>query len=51
MLVLVMLLIFFEMNDDDMHSFVKRQPVTPSEISECEEAIQVCPVDALGNDG
>ena len=42
---------FFEMNDDDGHAFVLKQPSKDSEIEECENALAACPVDAIGNDG
>jgi ferredoxin len=42
---------FFEMNDDEGHAFVKKQPKTQQEIEECENALQACPVEAIGNDG
>ncbi len=42
---------FFSMNDDEGHAFVKKQPTTPKEIEECTNALECCPVDAIGNDG
>ena len=42
---------FFEMNDDDGHAFVKKQPKTETEIEECENALAACPVEAIGKDG
>ena len=33
------------------HSFVFKQPETPEEESQCQEAIQNCPVEAIGGDG
>ena len=42
---------FFTMNDNDGHAYVKSQPLTPEEIDECESAMAMCPVDAIGNDG
>jgi ferredoxin len=42
---------FFQMNDDDTHAFVKLQPKTKEEIAECMEALQSCPVEAIGSDG
>jgi ferredoxin len=42
---------FFEMNDEDGHAFVKKQPETSSDMEECEDALAACPVDAIGNDG
>lgn len=42
---------FFEMNDDEGHAFVKLQPKSQSEIQECLNALEACPVEAIGNDG
>lgn len=42
---------FFEMNDDDGHAYVKKQPASDSEIEECNNALSGCPVDAIGSDG
>jgi ferredoxin len=42
---------FFEMNDEDGHAFVKKQPMNDSENEECENALAACPVEAIGNDG
>ncbi len=35
----------------DGHSYVYRQPATEEEIKICEEALQGCPTDSIGNDG
>lgn len=32
-------------------SYVWKQPVTPAEIAECEEALARCPAEAIGNNG
>ena len=42
---------FFERNDDGGYSFVCRQPTTDGERDQCQEALNGCPVDAIGNDG
>lgn len=42
---------FFEMNDDDGHAYVIKQPQTQQEIDDCENALAGCPVEAIGNDG
>jgi len=42
---------FFAMNDDEAHAYVFRQPEETFEKESCEEALAVCPVDAIGNDG
>lgn len=41
---------FFEMNDNG-NSYVKRQPTTPEEEQLCNEALESCPVEAIGDDG
>ncbi len=41
----------FKRNDDGMHSFVGKQPETPEEIALCEEARELCPVNAIGCEG
>lgn len=42
---------FFDMNDDDGHAFVKKQPVSQEDLEECENALAACPVAAIGDDG
>lgn len=42
---------FFEMNDDDGHAFVKNQPSTEEELQKCKDALEACPVEAIGDDG
>lgn len=42
---------FFAMNDADGHAFVKAQPVTPADFEDCENAMNACPVEAIGSDG
>jgi ferredoxin len=42
---------FFEMNDNEGHAFVKKQPTNAKELEECENALAACPVEAIGNDG
>lgn len=41
----------FERNDDGGHSYVSKQPVNDAEKALCEDAMQACPVEAIGNDG
>lgn len=38
-------------NDEGGYSYVYRQPTTPEEIAACEEGVQGCPTEAVGNDG
>src|SRR4051812_13430623 len=33
------------------HDVVYKQPTTESEVFECMEAMEACPVEAIGNDG
>jgi ferredoxin len=41
----------FSMNENDGHAFVKIQPKTPAEADLCKEAMEGCPVEAIGSDG
>lgn len=41
---------FFTRNEDGGFSYVYRQPRTEEEISLCREALEGCPVDAIGDD-
>jgi ferredoxin len=41
----------FKRNDDGGHSFVYKQPESPEEEGLCKEAMEGCPVEAIGNDG
>lgn len=41
----------FTRSEDNGYSFVQRQPVTDDEFALCEEALESCPVEAIGNDG
>ena len=41
----------FARNDDGGYSFVCRQPENDEEAHKCEEALEGCPVEAIGNDG
>jgi ferredoxin len=42
---------FFRRNDDRGYSYVYAQPTTPEEVASCQEALQGCPVEAIGEDG
>lgn len=33
------------------YSYVSRQPQGPDELAQCQEALDECPVDAIGQDG
>jgi ferredoxin len=41
----------FKMNDDNSNSFVYKQPENEERKKDCEEALENCPVNAIGNDG
>lgn len=41
----------FKMTEDNDHAFVTIQPQNDEEQEECMEALQGCPVDAIGQDG
>jgi ferredoxin len=41
----------FTRNDDGGYSYVFKQPTTPEEEAQCKEAMEGCPVEAIGNDG
>ena len=41
----------FTRNEDGGYSYVYKQPTTPEERALCEEAMEVCPVEAIGNNG
>ena len=41
----------FNRNDDGGYSFVTKQPGTESEEELCREAMEGCPVEAIGDDG
>jgi len=41
----------FFTRSDDGYSFVYKQPETAEDIALCEEALNDCPVQAIGNDG
>ena len=41
----------FGMNPDDGHAFVNKQPEGEQEEAKCREAMEGCPVEAIGNNG
>jgi len=41
----------FEANEDEGYSFVKKQPEGDEEEAQCEEALESCPVESIGDDG
>ncbi len=42
---------FFSRNAQGGYSFVSKQPVTDDEKTLCQQALEECPVEAIGNDG
>lgn len=42
---------FFQRHDEGGFSYVFKQPSTDEEIAQCMEALEGCPVEAIGNDG
>ncbi len=41
----------FQRNEDEGFSYVYKQPESEEEVKLCEEALEGCPVEAIGNDG
>jgi len=41
----------FERNEDEGYSYVHKQPENDEERQACVDAIEECPVDAIGDDG
>ena len=41
----------FTRNENGGYSFVSKQPTVPEEEARCKEAMEGCPVEAIGNDG
>ena len=42
---------YFERNEDGGYSYVSKQPTTDEGIEQCMEALEGCPVEAIGDDG
>lgn len=42
---------FFRRDDEIGMSIVHKQPATPEEIGEVEDALKNCPTESIGNDG
>jgi ferredoxin len=40
----------FRLSDDGSHNLVHRQPATPQELADAENARDRCPVEAIGKD-
>ena len=41
----------FMANEDEGYSYVFKQPENEEEEAQCQEAMESCPVEAIGNDG
>lgn len=41
----------FRMSDDEDHDICFKQPTTPDELAQCYEAMENCPVEAIGDHG
>lgn len=41
----------FKQNEDEGYSYVYKQPESAEEAKLCQEALEECPVEAIGNDG
>ena len=41
----------FQRNEDRGYSYVSHQPATPDQEARCQEAMDSCPVEAIGSDG
>lgn len=41
----------FKMNDDEDHAYVYKQPENDDELDACQEALENCPEEAIGDDG
>ena len=42
---------FFARDDDEGVSYVKKQPESDQDVALCQEALEGCPVQAIGDDG
>jgi ferredoxin len=41
----------FTRNEDGGYSYIYKQPTSPEEATLCKEAMEGCPVEAIGSDG
>ena len=42
---------FFTRNEDGGYSYVHKQPASEEDVEQCMEALEGCPVEAIGDDG
>lgn len=43
--------LFFSMDQNKGHAYVSKQPLKDLDIEQCIDALECCPVDAIGKDG
>lgn len=41
----------FKIHEEDSHAYVIKQPDSPEAEAQCQEAMEGCPVEAIGSDG
>ncbi len=41
----------FERNEDEGYTYVHKQPESEDEVQACQDALEECPVEAIGDDG
>ncbi len=41
----------FERNEDEGYTYVSKQPDGDDEVQACQDAMEECPVEAIGDDG
>ena len=41
----------FERNEDEGYTYVHKQPENEGEVQACQDALEECPVEAIGDDG
>ena len=41
----------FSRSEDEGYSYVSKQPESPEEEEQCEDAMEGCPVESIGDDG
>lgn len=42
---------FFRRSEDNGYTYVSQQPASGEDLAVCNEALEACPVAAIGNDG
>ncbi len=42
---------FFILDEEEGHAYVVKQPQSQEDRDACEEALEACPVEAIGSDG